>query len=292
MAIGESKGIPLFSKDYKEKDQLVKIFTESYGKRMFFVKGAHRKNNPLKPALLPFTEAVYLGDFRIEGLSFLNSSKDVHPFRLIQGDIFINAYGTYLLNLVDAAIEDHVYDPNLYHFLMQALRLLNEGKDPEIITNIFEIQLLQRFGVWPIWTHCVVCGATQGKFDYSSQYNGVLCQKHWSLDKRRYHADPVAIHFIRLFSTVSFNKVQTLKLKPETKQAIRQTIDELYDEYVGIHLKSKKFIDGMKNWENTLKLPSRQSSAGSESTDRKIVDNPMNNDYHKEELDTYNDKDE
>lgn len=292
MALGESKGIILFSKDYKEKDKLVKIFTESYGKQMFFVKGAHRKNNPLKPALLPFTEAVYLGDFRAEGLSFLNNSKDVTPFRLIQTDIFVSAYATYLLNLVDAAIDDQVYDPNLYHFLIQALHLLNEEKDPEIITNIFEIQILHRFGIWPMWGHCVVCGTTQGKFDYSSKYNGVLCQQHWTLDEHRYHADPVAIHFIRLFSTVSFTKIQELKLKPETKQAIRQTIDELYDEYVGIHLKSKKFIDEMKNWESTLKLPLKQLPVISTQTDRKTFDNPVNNDYYKEELDTYDDKEE
>ncbi|MDU3711921.1 MAG: DNA repair protein RecO, partial [Enterococcus faecalis] len=52
MALGETKGIILFTKDFKEKDKLVKIFTESYGKLMFFVKGAHRKNNPLLPAIL------------------------------------------------------------------------------------------------------------------------------------------------------------------------------------------------------------------------------------------------
>ena len=42
-----------------------------------------------------------------------------------------------------------------------ALSALNEQKDPEIITNIFEIQLLERFGVRPEWHHCVACGETQ-----------------------------------------------------------------------------------------------------------------------------------
>lgn len=79
MALGETKGIILFTKDFKEKDKLVKIFTESYGKLMFFVKGAHRKNNPLLP-ILPFTEAVYIGNFREEGLSFLNSKERSSTF--------------------------------------------------------------------------------------------------------------------------------------------------------------------------------------------------------------------
>ncbi|WP_394814988.1 DNA repair protein RecO, partial [Phocaeicola vulgatus] len=53
--IGETKGIILFSRDYKEKDKLIKIFTESAGKVMFFAKGIHRANNPLQTAVQPFT---------------------------------------------------------------------------------------------------------------------------------------------------------------------------------------------------------------------------------------------
>ncbi|MHC5217332.1 DNA repair protein RecO [Enterococcus sp. LJL128] len=253
MALGESKGLVLFARDYKEKDKLVKIFTESFGKQMFFIKGAHRKNNPLTPAIMPFTQAVYIGDFREEGLSFINSSKEVTPFLAIQQDIFLNAYATYILNLADTAIEDRIYDPSLYSFTLQALQLINEGKDPEIITNIYEIQLFHRFGISIDWMSCRVCGQTKGKFDYSSKYNGVLCEAHWHMDAHRYHGDSRAIHFIRLFSAVSYDKLNKIEVKPEIKLEIRKIIDELYDEYVGIHLKSKKFIDQMKSWENTLK---------------------------------------
>ena len=124
--IRETKGIILFTKDFKEKDKLVKIFTESLWKIDVFVKGAHRK-------IIPFASdsAIYrsrhIGNFREEGLSFLNSSKEVQP-RNIQQDIFINAYGTYILNLVDAAIEDQHYDPNLFQFTHMALSALNEQK--------------------------------------------------------------------------------------------------------------------------------------------------------------------
>ncbi|MEG2705683.1 recombination protein O N-terminal domain-containing protein, partial [Lactococcus sp.] len=34
----ETRGLVLYTKNYREKDKLVKIFTESFGKRMFFVK--------------------------------------------------------------------------------------------------------------------------------------------------------------------------------------------------------------------------------------------------------------
>lgn len=250
---GETKGLILFVRDHREKDQLVKIFTEKYGKLMFFVRNAKRKNNVLAGAVRPFTEAVYIGQMSTDGLSFLNDAKEVTPYLGIQQDIFISAYGTYILNLVDVAIEDKTYDPALYGFTRQALSYMNDGVNPEVITNIVEIQLLNRFGFEFNWRGCCECGETQGRFDFSSNYSGVLCERHWHLDERRYHADPKAIHFIRLFASISLDQIERINLKPETTLAIRQTIDLLYEEFTGIHLKSKKFIDQMKSWEGMLK---------------------------------------
>ena len=130
---------------------------------------------------------------------------------------------------------------------------MNDGADGETIMNIFEVQIMQRFGVALNWQRCGVCGKTTGAFDYSSKYSGVLCQEHWSMDPRRYHADPRAVYFIRMFNSINYDAINTINLKPETKKAIRQTLDQLYDEYIGLHLKSKKFIDQMSEWQDVLK---------------------------------------
>lgn len=252
MSIKETKGILLFTKKYREKDLLVKVFTEGYGKVMFFVKNAQRTSHPVAAGVRPFTESVYIGDFRAEGLSFLNAVKETTPFLHIQQDIFVNAYATYILQLVDVAIEDHAYDPALFGFTEQALLLLNEEKDPEIITNIFEIQLLHRFGVAFQWNQCCICGKKEGIFDFSSEYHGVICSNHFTEVHKRYHANPRAIHFIRLFAKITFSEIHSIQLKEETKKWIRQVVDELYDEFVGINVKSKKFIDQMKEWEKML----------------------------------------
>ncbi|WEG73944.1 DNA repair protein RecO [Vagococcus intermedius] len=264
----ETKGLVLYTRNHREKDKLVKLFTEKYGKLMFFVRNGNRRNNSLSAAILPFTEANYLAEIKVEGLSFLNDAKDITSHTAIQQDIFISAYGTYILNLVDAAIEDQVYDPALFGFTRQALDYLNEGIDPEIITNIFEIQLLNRFGLEFNWTSCAICGETHGKFDFSSLYSGILCEKHFERDHRRQHADARAIHFIRLFSSISLDQIQSINLKQETKNNIRKTIDELYEEFTGLNLKSKKFIDEMKSWETLIKpLEPRQGTREDEMPD-------------------------
>lgn len=249
----EVHGIVLSVRKHRERDYLLKLFTREYGKLMFFVRGTKNPNNKLKPAIQPFTQAVYIADIREQGLSFIRDVKDVSPFTSIQQDIFQNAYATYILQLADAAMEDKTVDIRVYEELVKGLEAIDEGLDAEVIMNIFEIRFMRQFGVLPELRGCVICGKTEGGFDYSSVHHGLLCPAHYFEDERRYHASPKAIHFIRLFSVISFDKINSIAVKDETKKEIRAVIDQLYDELVGIRLKSRKFIDSMKEWGNLLK---------------------------------------
>lgn len=47
------------------------------------------------------------------------------------------------------------------------------------------------------------------------------------------------MHFIRLFSQISYKQINEITLKKETKDMIRFILDEIYSEYVGIFLKVK-----------------------------------------------------
>ena len=39
---------------------------------------------------------------------------------------------------------------------------MNEGYDPDILTNIFEIKILNVLGLHPILNQCSSCGSTEG----------------------------------------------------------------------------------------------------------------------------------
>lgn len=245
-------GIVLFTRKYKEKDLLIKIFTQEFGKRMFFIKNIQRANHQLRGVTFPFLRASFIGTINDKGFSFLTDAGDVHfPKRTIE-DIEANAYATYMVNLADAAFEDFEPDDKLFQLLWQGLERIEEKADPSVVANIFEIQLLPKFGVTPNFKACAICGQDQGRFDYSMQYAGVLCEKHFHMDERRLHWSPKATHFIRMFSQLPYEKLGQVSLKGETKAEIRAAIDSLYEEYVGIHLKSRHFIDQMESFINPL----------------------------------------
>ena len=166
---------------------------------------------------------------------------------------FALSYATYVLALADASIQDNQVDPALFVFLEKTLSLMEEGLDYEVLTNIFEIQILSRFGVDLNLHECCFCHRVGLPFDYSFRYSGVLCPDHYDRDERRAHWHPNVLYLLDQFQAVRFSELETISLQAEMKVALRQAIDQLYEEYVGIHLKAKKFIDSLSDWGAIMK---------------------------------------
>lgn len=208
--------------------------------------------------ILPFTHGTYIGALNQQGLSFINAAADTQQYQNITQDIVKNAYATYILGLVDSAFQDDQPLGSWFENIAAALRLIDEGVDEAIIANIVEVQLLGAFGVAPQWQGCAVCGRTDLPFDYSQRYGGLLCANHFHLDQYRLHLDQRTIYYLRQFSVIKLTQLNSINVHEDTKQHLREVLDQIYDDSVGLHLKSKRFIDQMSSW--TQKLTKRPSN--------------------------------
>ena len=247
------RGIIMFRRDYRERDLLVKILTDQIGPAMFFVKGAKKRGFRLAADILPFTHGEYIGSLTDNGLSFINTASDTSQYRSIASDISKNAYATYILALVDSAFQDGQGIGGWFNQVAAALDLINSGLDEQVIANVIETQLLVRFGVAPTWDRCVICGRDDLPLDFSEQYGGMLCRNHWHLDERRLHLDQRTVYYLQRFSTLNLQKLNSIKINSTTKRRLQFVLDSLYDNEVGLNLKSKKFIRQMGQWEEKLK---------------------------------------
>lgn len=251
MQIKETRGLVLYNRPFREDDKLVKIFTETSGKHMFFVR--HATNSKLSSVIQPLILANFILKINNHGLSYIEDYKGVSLFKEINADIYKLAYATYLVSLADAAISDAVYDAPLFAFLIKTLELMDEGLDYEILTNIFEIQILDRFGVQLNFHDCVFCHRVGLAFDFSHRYSGLLCPEHYEKDLYRSHLDPNVPYLLNQFQTLHFDSLKTISVKPDMKQKLRKFIDEVYEDYIGLRLKSKKFIDDLDHWGQVMK---------------------------------------
>lgn len=245
-------GIVIYRQDYRERDLLVKILTDKIGPAMFFVKGAKKRGFRLAADILPFTYGTYIGSLTSDGLCFINAASETHQYHQIIGDLSKNAYATYILSLVDHAFPDGRSIGGWFMQVAAALKLIDQGLDEQVITNVIETQLLNVFGVAPTWEKCVICGETKWPLDFSEQYGGMLCNRHWHLDPRRLHLDRRTIYYLQRFATLNLRQVSTIKVNPVTKHRLQAVLDTIYDDQVGLKLKSKHFIYQMQHLEQKM----------------------------------------
>ena len=72
----------------------------------------------------------------------------------------------------------------LFAFLQKTLELMEEGLDYQVLTNIFEIQILTRFGISLNFNECVFCHRVGQAFDFSFKYGACLCPEHYHEDEK------------------------------------------------------------------------------------------------------------
>lgn len=242
------EGIVIRRSDYGETHKIVTIYTREFGKIGVMARGASKPNSRLASVTQLFSYGYFLVTTS-KGLGSLQQGEMIDSMRFIREDLFATAFASYIIELLDRSVEDKKVNPYLFELLYQTLHYLNEEYDPEILKFIFEMKMLPVNGIHPVLNQCTVCGAIEGEFAFSLKEAGFIC--HRCLDKDPYHLkiSPKTVKLLRLFYYFDLSRLGTISVKPETKKELQKVIDAYYEEYSGIHLKSKKFLkqlDSMK----------------------------------------------
>ncbi|WP_367368444.1 DNA repair protein RecO [Schleiferilactobacillus harbinensis] len=261
-------GIVVSRQDYREHDALVRFLTQQYGFKTFIARGLKRPKAKLAGVTLPFTLGDYVGVVRAQGLSQLRTAKGTHLFRQPMADIVINAYATYIFDLIRMAFPEGQAIPKWYDIGKNVLLGLDRGLDAGILANIVEIQLLPAFGVAPQLRVCAICGRDDRPMDYSESAGGLICSRHWAQDPHRFHASAKTIYYMRRFSVVNIGQIQSIKVNNTTKAELRTIIDRIYSDTVGAYPRSKRFIDSLGQWNEDFKpLPPRNTAPNDQRSD-------------------------
>ncbi|KAA9026344.1 DNA repair protein RecO [Niallia endozanthoxylica] len=236
------EGIVLRTTDYGETNKIVTLYTREWGKFGVMANGAKKPKSRLAAITQPFTYGYFLVQ-QGRGLGSLQQGEIITSLRSIKEDIFLTAYASFIVELTDKCTEEKKTNPFLFELLYQVLNFINEGYDSDIIKNIYEMKMLNTIGLYPILNHCVICGSKEGNFSFSIREGGILC--HRCLEKDPYHFKIAAttVKLLLTFYYLDINRLGNISVKPETKKELKMVIDSYYEEYSGLYLKSKKFLD-------------------------------------------------
>ncbi len=236
----EVEGIVIDEKPYKESSKILNIITKEKGVIGVIAKGAKRLKSPLRSVSERFCYANFNISYKENNLSTLISADVINPFRNIKKDIIKVSYLNFLSELTNGVIKQND-DKRIYDIYLSAILKIEEGFDPMVITNILELKYLSFLGVSPKLNGCVICG-NEKVVTVSSDKGGFVCKDHALND---YIVSDKTIKLIRLLEYVDISKISKLGVSDEVKKEINNFIDDYYDRYTGLYLKSKTFLKSM-----------------------------------------------
>ncbi|UQD52789.1 DNA repair protein RecO [Bacillus methanolicus] len=245
------EGIVLRTTDYGEANKVVTLYTREWGKIGVMARGAKKANSRLSAVTQIFTYGYFLIQ-KGSGLGSLQQGEILSSMRLIREDIFLTAYASYILELTDKSTEEKKSNPYHFELLLQILKFMNEGYDLDILTNIYEMKMLNSLGLYPELNHCTFCGNTDGHFSFSIREGGFICHRCIEKDPYALKISSATAKLLRLFYYFDLSRLGNISVKPDTKAELKKVISAYYDEYSGLQLKTKKFLNQIDKMRDLL----------------------------------------
>lgn len=235
--LAKIKGVVISEIPYKETSKIINVFT-SDGIIGIIAKGAYKPNNKYINLTNKLTYGVFHINKRI-GLSSLIEVDIVDNLKNIKKDLYKISYATFITDLA-SQVYKHDNNSIIYDLYIASLLKINEGFDPMVISNILELKLLEYLGIKPIIDKCYLCGSSSDIVTISSYRGGCICKNCLNNDKI---VNIKTIKLIRMFYYVDISKISKINITDNIKKEINSFIDDYYESYAGLYLKSKEFLN-------------------------------------------------
>lgn len=236
--IEKVEGVVIGERSYSETSKILDVYTKDHGIIGVMSKGCKRMKSELRSVSAKLTYGYFHIFYKEGKLSNLMGVDVINPFKNIKNDIIKISYASFLLEL-SGGVEKAYQSEEIYNFLISGLCKIEEGFDPVVITNILELKYLEYLGIMPRIEGCSICGSKEDIATVSSMRGGYVCKNCLTNERK---VSLKTIKLIRLFYYVDIDKISKLEIGNTEKREINDFLDEYYDSYAGLYLKSKSFL--------------------------------------------------
>ena len=238
MKIESIEGIVLSETNYSESSKILNVLTKEHGLIGIMSKGCRNMKSKLRAASRKLIYGTFHIYYKENGLSTLIGVDIINSFSNTMMDLEKISYASFILELSNQVVKQ-TEESEVFDLLKDSLIKIEEGLNPMAITNILELKYLDYLGVSPSIDACAHCGSNKQIVTLSSDAGGYIC-------KECYQNEPIVsektIKMIRMFYYVDINNITKLDVSKEVSSEINRFLDDYYDRFTGLYLKSKDFI--------------------------------------------------
>lgn len=237
-----TEGIIISEVNYGEKSKIINVLTKD-GIIGIMCKGAKSLKSPLRVGTMKFNLSHFEIYYHSEGLSTLKECDVIEDFKNIKSDILQISYMSYICDLAAGVMRQNENE-DIYNLLISTLNKINNGLAPDVLTNIFEIKMLDYLGVGFSLDACAKCGSTKDIITIDPDDGGYICSSCYT---NQIIYDTKTLKMLRMYYLVDINAISKLDISNEVKDNIDYFLKTYYERYTGLYLKSKKFLETLKN---------------------------------------------
>lgn len=242
----KTDGIVIKTFNYGEGSKIITLYTRNFGKVSVLAKGARKTKSRLHALtqIFSYGEYVFFMGSQYQ-MGTLNQGDLEAHFTDIYRDIEKTAYAAYIVELVDKITDNNEPNPYLFEQLLSSLEQINAGNEYDIVTRIFEMKIFLIAGYKPHLHSCIICGNEEDLTAFSIRRGGLICNLH--KDEQAIQIQGGTVKLLRLFEKMDIKRLGNVAVKESTKSQLYQVMRSFYDEYIGAPLKSRNFLDQLKN---------------------------------------------
>lgn len=217
----KTNGVVIKTRDYKENDKLVWIFTQEKGVITAIAKGAKKSRNKLFSTTLPLSYCEYVM-FKGKSLYNIQESKINNSFQGLLDNLEKLTYSSYLCELIDISLEAEEKNEDVYKDFLTCLYLLNtDALDYELLIRAFELRMLKETGYGINFKECAICKSKINTSDYVNlAYMGGICDQ--CEKKNGIPISRSAYSILKFLNEVSMDKVYRVSCDNKVKDEIER----------------------------------------------------------------------
>jgi len=227
---------------FKDTSLILNIFTKEYGLIGVMGRGVKSMKNRLRALTQQFTYGFFYIYYKENKLSLLKDADIINPLEYLHGDITLIGYLNYISELASQVYKESE-EKLLFDLLIEIILKMNEGLDPEVLMNIFEIKCLPFLGVGILLDECSKCGSTKNIVTIDGDAGGLICRNCYRNERV---VSIKSIKLLRLYFYIDVKSITKLDIAKENKEEIDTFLNIYYRRYTGMYLKSKDFLQKLK----------------------------------------------
>lgn len=223
---------------YKETSKIINIFTKD-GIIGCIAKGAKSLKSNLRINTTKFTYGKFIIIEKNDKLNIITEASIINELKNIKSDLLLISYLSYIVELTNQIVKQTEDYESLYKLFIDTLLKLNDKLNPKVLTNIYELKVLDYLGVGINFNSCSKCGNTNDIVTINGDIGGYICKNCYN---NEIIYDSKTLKMLRMYYLIDVSSISNLKISNQVILNIDNFINVYYDRYTGLYIHSKKFL--------------------------------------------------